>query len=85
MPNPPSNGLGSGPVSVGTPGPEVDAGSDPVVVDGFSSEGPTKLGRAVSVSSTAAAVEAKLGRSKDEDGERWSEPEASSFRFLRTP
>ena len=85
MPRPPSNGLGSGPVPMGTLGLDVDDGSDPVVVDGVSS-GLTRLGCAVSVSSTAAAaVDAKLGRSNDEDGEGGSEPEGSSFRFSSVP
>ena len=70
MPNPPSNGLGRGPVGVGILGLEVGGGLNPIVVEDLSSsEGPTTLGRAVSVSSTAAAVEAKLGLAKDEDSE----------------
>lgn len=69
MPKPPSNGLGRGLVAVGMPGLEVGGELDSIVVDDFSSEGPTRLGRAVPVSSIAAAVEAKLGLSKAEDGE----------------
>ena len=85
MPSPPSKGLGNGPVSIGMLELKVDGGSDPAVVDGVSSEGLTRLGRAVSVSSTATAVEAKLGLCKDGDGERWSVPEGSSRRFSRIP